>query len=122
MTQVFLVMAALATLATAFTHSYFGERRLIQPLVASSKGVMAGSLAKLVIRLAWHVTSLLWMGQALLLLREALDPGSPDRALIGGIGVLHVAVGLFDAFATRGKHVGWPMLTAIGIFSLLALL
>jgi hypothetical protein len=67
LTAIFLVAAALLTLITAFTHSYFGEQRLIGPLVASSDGVM------------------------------------------------------FDAVLTRGKHIGWPMLTAIGLFSLLAL-
>jgi hypothetical protein len=67
------------------------------------------------------LTSILWIGQTLLLLRAALIPGYLDPAPIGGIGIIHVAVGLFDAVLTRGKHIGWPMLTAIGLFSLLAL-
>ncbi len=121
MSSVFLFAAALTTLITAFTHSFFGEQRLIGPLVGSNDGVMSRLLAKQVIRFAWHLTSLLWIGQALLLLRAAIDPTFLDVALIGGIGVLHVAVGLFDAVVTRGKHIGWPMLTAIGVFALLAI-
>ncbi len=121
MSSVFLFAAALTTLITAFTHSYFGEQRLIGPLVGSNDGVMSRLLAKQVIRFAWHLTSLLWIGQALLLLRAAIDPTFLDVALIGGIGVLHVAVGLFDAVVTHGKHIGWPMLTAIGVFALLAI-
>lgn len=121
MATVFLILAALTTLITAFTHSYFGERRLIGPLVASEDGVMSRLLAKQVVRYAWHLTSLLWIGQALLLLRAATDPQFFDPALIGGIGVLYVAVGLFDAAVTRGQHIGWPLLTAIGVFALLAL-
>jgi hypothetical protein len=100
----FLIVTALTTLATAFTHSYFGETRLIGPLVASNDGVMSRLLAKQVIRFAWHFTTLLWIGQALLLLRAANDPTFLDPTLIGGIGVLYVAVGLFDAIWTRGKH------------------
>jgi hypothetical protein len=122
MTTVLLVAAALTTLITAFTHSYFGEKRLIGPLVASNDGVMARLLAKQVIRFAWHLTSLLWIGQALLLLRAAMDPRFIDSALIGGIGVLHLAVGLIDAIVTRGKHIGWPLLTAIGVFALLTVI
>jgi len=121
MRQVFLVAAAVATLVTAFTHSYFGERRLIGPLVASNAGIMSHLLAKQVVRLAWHLTALLWLGQALLLLREAYAPATPDRALVGGIGVLYLGAGLFDAVYTRGKHIGWPLLTAIGVFSVLSL-
>jgi hypothetical protein len=121
MATAFLILATLTTLITAFTHSYFGEKRLIGPLVASNDGVMSRLLAKQVIRFAWHLTSLLWIGQALLLLRAAVNPQFFDQALIGGIGVLHVAVGLFDAIVTRGKHIGWPLLTAIGVFALLSL-
>jgi hypothetical protein len=83
---------------------------------------MSRQLAKQVVRLAWHLTSLLWIGQALLLLRAATHPEFLDAALIGGIGILHVAAGLFDAFVTRGKHIGWPLLTAIGVFALLSLI
>ena len=106
---------------TAFAHSYFGERRLIAPLVASNAGVMSRELAKQVAR-AWHLTTLMWVGQAALLLREAMRPESLDRAFVLGIGILYIAVGLGDAALTRGKHIGWPLLTAIGIFSLLALI
>jgi hypothetical protein len=118
----FLIAAAITSLVTAGTHSYFGEKRLIGPLVASDDGVMSRQLAKQVVRLAWHLTSLLWIGQALLLLRAATHPEFLDAALIGGIGILHVAAGLFDAFVTRGKHIGWPLLTAIGVFALLSLI
>ncbi len=121
-TPIFLVAAALLTLVTAFTHSYFGERRLIGPLVASNEGVMSRKLAKQVVRFAWHLTSVLWFGQTLLPLRPALIPGYFDPVLIGGIGAIHVAVGLFDGIVTRGKHIGWSMLTAIGVFALLALM
>jgi hypothetical protein len=122
MTRYFLDAAAAATLVTAFTHSYFGERRLIGPLVASSVGVTSRALAKQVVRFAWHLTTMLWVGQALLLLREANAPSSLDRSLIGGIGVSHLVAGLVDAIYTRGKHIGWPLLTAIGFFSLVSLL
>ena len=122
MSSMFLIAAALATLLTAFTHSFFGEKRLIGPLVTSNDGVMSRLLAKQVIRFAWHLTSLLWIGQALLLLRAASNPEYFDQPLIAGIGLLYVGVGLFDAAVTRGKHIGWPLLTAIGVLALLSLI
>jgi hypothetical protein len=33
---------------------------------------------------------------------------------------LFTAIGLYDAYASRGRHVGWPMLTAIGLLALAA--
>lgn len=74
MTSFWLVAAAIVTVVTAATHSVLGERRLIGPLVALGQGVMARPLAQQVIRLAWHMTSVLWVAQALLLLRAAMSP------------------------------------------------
>ena len=121
MSSMFLIAAALTTLLTAFAHSYFEEKRLIAPLVASNDGVMSRLLSKQVIRFAWHFTSLLWIGQALLLLRAASNPQYFDRTLVAGMGLLYVGAGLFDAVVTRGKHIGWPLLTAIGVLAFLSL-
>jgi hypothetical protein len=82
---------------------------------------MSIPLARQVLRFAWHLTSLLWVGQALLLIRFAGSPATFDRVLAGGIGILYVMAGTFDAIFTRGRHIGWPMLMAIGIFALLSL-
>jgi hypothetical protein len=122
MVRFFLAAAGAATLLTAFVHSYFGERRLIGPMMALKTGVMSSALAKQVLRFAWHLTAALWLGQALLLLRGALDPPSVDRVVVGAIGVLHLGAGAFDAIYTRGRHIGWPLLAAIGLFCLLSLL
>ena len=121
MAQYFLIAAAVATLLTAFVHSYFGERLLIGPLVDSHAGVLVHALARQVLRFAWHLLSLLWTGQALLLLRAATTPSSFDRVAVCGLGVLYLLAGTFDAIFTRGKHIGWPLLMAIGFFSLLSL-
>ncbi len=83
---------------------------------------MSRLLAKQVVRYAWHLTSLLWIGQSLLLLRAALNPQYFDPALMVGIGILYIGVGMFDAVATQGKHIGWPLLTATGVFAILSLL
>jgi hypothetical protein len=121
MTSFFLTLAAVSTLLTAFAHSYFGEKRLIGPLVAAGNGVMRSRLAQQVIRLAWHLTSLLWIAQALVLFRAAENIKYFDPTLVAGLGVLYVAIGLVDALVTRGRHLGWPLLLAIGAFALLSL-
>ena len=121
MTSLFLGLAALSTLLTAFAHSYFGEKRLIGPLVTAADGVMRVRLARQVIRLAWHLTSLLWIAQALVLFRAAANIQYFDPTLVGGLGFLYVAIGLVDALVTRGRHLGWPLLLAIGVFALLSL-
>jgi hypothetical protein len=101
-------------LLTAAVHSVLGEKRLIIPLLARDKTVLTQPLSRKVIRFAWHFTSLLMVVSAALI----IWPGSP-RELILFAGAAWLAVGLADAIYTRGQHVGWPLLSAAGLFALL---
>jgi len=122
MSHIFLYCAAACLILTAFTHSWFGERRLIGPVVASGVGVMKRDLARQVLRFAWHLTSGLWLVLAITLAHAAFTGQGAGPLFIALTGVLHLGVGLLDAILTRGQHIGWPMLTLIGVFCLLALL
>jgi len=35
-------------------------------------------------------------------------------------GISFTAIGIYDVIASRGRHVGWPILTGIGLSSLIA--
>ena len=112
--MIWLWISAAAMLATAFAHSYFGERRLIGPILDYDSGVMTRQLARQVTRFAWHFTSILMLLSALLV----VWPGTP-RTLILIAGVTWLAVGLFDAIYTRGRHIGWPLLSAAGLAAII---
>ncbi len=99
---------------TAFVHSFLGERRLIQPLLKIDQGIMAVDLARKVFRFAWHAMAILMLVSAALV----IWPETP-RSLILLTGAAWLAVGLFDAVYTRGRHIGWPLLSASGLFALI---
>lgn len=107
--------AALMTI-TAAVHSALGERHLIQPLITLGTGVMRVALAQRVLRFAWHLTSLLMLVCAFVL----VWPGTP-RTVIAVIGMAWLAAGLFDALYTRGRHIGWPLLVAAGALPLICI-
>ena len=109
-----LWLSAALMVATAFVHGVLGERRLIGPLMTLDQGVMGADLARRVFRLAWHALSLLMLVSA----AAVIWPGTP-RGLILLIGAAWTATGLFDAVYTRGRHIGWPFLTASGALALL---
>ena len=109
-----LWLSAATMVAVAFVHALLGERRLIGPILALNTGVVAVPLGRQVLRFAWHLTSVLMILCALVV----VWPGTA-RALIAITGAVWLAVGLFDGVVTRGKHVGWPFLTAAGVFALL---
>jgi len=116
-----LLTAAILLVITALAHSVLGERRLLGPLLRRREGILASGLARVVIRFAWHLTSVTWAVLALILVQLVRDPATARLWAAAGTGVAFIGVGLLDAIATRGRHVGWPLLAGIGIAALLSL-
>jgi hypothetical protein len=98
---------------TGIAHSIVGEKRLIGPLLTLNIDLLSGYRSNLV-RFAWHFTSLLMIVTALLV----AWPGTP-APLIQITGAMWLIAGVGDAILTRGKHIGWPLLSAAGILALL---
>lgn len=114
--------SAALLLLTGIAHSWLGERRLIGPALADRSGLYARELTRIVTRLAWHVTTMSWVAIAGLMLL-VVDAG--DDALVRGaaliVGIVFLTAGLIDAVLSRGRHVGWPMLTGVGALALASL-
>jgi hypothetical protein len=108
-----LQISAAVMALTAIAHSIVGEKRLIGPLLALNIDLLSGYRSNLV-RFAWHFTSLLMIVTALLV----VWPGSP-ALLIQITGAMWLIAGVGDAILTRGKHVGWPLLSTAGLLALL---
>jgi len=112
--MIWFYLSAAAMVLTAVAHSYFGEKRLIIPILAIDAQVTQRPLARQVIRFAWHFTSLFMISTAVFV----LWPGVP-QSLVLLTGLLWLGAGVFDAIMTKGKHIGWPLITAAGIFALI---
>ncbi len=106
-------IAASLMVLTALAHSVIGEKRLIGPTLALNQGVMAAPLGRQVMRFAWHFTSVLMILCAIIV----AFPQTP-HALNAVIGGAWLAMGLFDLVWTKGKHIGWPLLTTAGACAL----
>jgi hypothetical protein len=79
MSDALLLVAALLLIVTSAVHSVVGERRLLGPVLARREGILKSSLARFVLRFAWHITSVAWAVIALILLALVLDPPGPAR-------------------------------------------
>lgn len=121
MNTALLWIASVTMVLTAVTHSIFGERRLIIPLLALNQGVMARQLSRDVMRLAWHGTSILLAALAYVLAYQALNPDLAQRPVVVAIGIAMTGFGLLDAIISKGRHIGWPLLTLSGLCTLAAL-
>lgn len=117
-----LLSAALLLVVTAAVHSVVGERRLIGPVLARHDGILKSPLARFILRFAWHITSVAWAVIALILLALVLDPPAVRWWAAAGTGAAFTTIGVFTAISSRGRHIGWPFLTGIGLAALASLL
>lgn len=111
--MIFLHLSAATMVLTGLTHSYFGEKRLIVPILASELPVANDPLGRMVIRLAWHFTTILMVLNACVMIWPATPNG-----LIMVTTAVWLVVGLIDAALTKGRHIGWPLITLAGGFGL----
>lgn len=95
---------------TALVHSWLGEKRIVAPILVYHDGVMQRPLARTIVRYAWHVTSALMIATAL----AVAWPGTPS-GLVLAIGAIWLTLGMTSLVASRGKHVGWPVLMGAGL-------
>ena len=106
-------LASAAMVLTAFLHSWFGEKRLMRPLLALDTGLLGIPRVRRMIRFSWHFTSALKILCAVVV----SWPGTPAMP-IAIIGAVWLAVGVFSLVSSRGRHVGWVPLTLAGLFAL----
>ena len=119
--QAALTVASLLLVATMGVHSILGQKRLIRPILKQGAGVMRNPLARFILPFGWHLMSLFGLIIAAILFAWAW---APDQARPIGLvmtGIIFTASGIWDAIGSKGKHVGWPPLTLIGLLALAAL-
>ena len=117
MEQTALTVTAILIIMTMCVHSVLGQRRLIRPLLDEGAGVMQRPLARFIVPFAWHLTSLIGLILATILLAWAWAPDDARVIGLGMTGAVFTIAGLFDAIGSRGQHVGWAPLTLIGLAS-----
>lgn len=92
--------AAIGFSVLALAHSVLGERELLRPLFARPWEIGLPRVAvERVLRFAWHLTSVAWLGLA------ALALGVSAWGVLGGVALIS---GLVVFFSLRG-HLAWPI-------------
>lgn len=89
----------------AVVHSVLGERELLQPLFVArwELGIPRYAVER-ILRFAWHLTSIAWVGLAALLLDV------PAAVAVGAVCLLSGAV----IFASLRGHLAWPLFLVAG--------
>jgi hypothetical protein len=115
-----LKIAAALIFALGAAHSYLGERYLLMRLFRrdSLPKLLGGTeFTKQTLRFAWHLITVAWWGLALLLL-QAAQGGLTATSAVQVIGWTAIVSGLFPLVFTRGRHLSWIVMFAIGALAL----
>ncbi|HEY1137990.1 MAG TPA: hypothetical protein VGE64_10910 [Xanthomonadaceae bacterium] len=115
-----LTIAAGLIFALGAAHSYLGERYLLSRLLRRDNlpKLLGGTdFTKQTLRFAWHVTTVAWWGFAILLLQAERGELSATTA-VSVIGWTAIASALLPLVITRGRHLSWIVMLAIGALAL----
>jgi hypothetical protein len=115
-----LYSAACILALIGIAHSYLGERYLLARLSRHgdlSKVFRNPGFVFQVMRLAWHIASIAWLGFAALLTLIAHGPLTAEAigTAIGIIFLVHSAASLILA---RGKHLSWLLFLAVAALTM----
>lgn len=116
-----LSIAAILATGVGVAHSWLGERYILTRLFRRPDlPHLFGSdqFTRRTLRFAWHLTSVAWWGFAALLLVLAQGDGADLRTrTLQVIAVTFAIHALVTAIASRGRHLAWPVFTAIAVLA-----
>lgn len=111
-----LKVAAFCAVGLGIAHSLLGERYILQPLF--DRDVLPRRSNE-ILRFAWHLTSVAWIGFAGILLLLA-EPILPYRNVAMVVAVTFFISGAITLYASRGRHLAWPVFLFIGAVAFVA--
>jgi len=111
-----IIAAALVIFITAL-HVILGERYLIARLWQHDnlpKLLGSDVFTKRVLRFAWHLTTVAWLGFAVILWMSAFHDGELNRvSIMSVIEISFLLSALLSLIVTRGRHLSWIVFLAI---------
>ncbi len=119
--NIYLALAGCLAILVGLAHSIVGEWLLIGRLTREGLPPLAGSqeFARRTLRFSWHLTTVLGLGFAAILLRLswASSPG-PDVGFIETATALScLATSLLALIISRGKHPAWLALLGVAVLT-----
>jgi hypothetical protein len=114
MVTIALIAAAVLIAVLGVAHSILGEKHIIRWLLAHDLPHLFGgrSFTAGTIRFAWHVTTVLFLGLAGVLVVVA--SGASASAVLMVIGSTFILSSVLPIWFTRGRHISWIVLLVAG--------
>ena len=108
MRDLLLQSSGLAAIAAALIHGVLGETKVFARATIEPKRL------RNLIRLVWQAGTVAWIGGGVLLIAAPWMASDPARHwIIVTFGCVFGFGALANAWATRGRHFGWMVLSAV---------
>ena len=114
----FYLTGAMLGVIVAASHSYLGERHIVVRLLKREDlPKLRGSdkFTRQILRFAWHLTSLAWLGFAAILFYSAIGKQGNMQIIVQIIAVTFAIHAIVTFVATRGRHYAWVIFGGIAI-------
>ena len=115
-------IVAFLLVSIGIAHSYLGEKYILIRLFRRDnlpKLYGGTDFTKNTLRFAWHLTTLCWLGFAVIAIY--LVQPEPDPSVIANvIGVTFILHGVVALLGSRAKHFAWPVFLVIGVCALIS--
>ena len=108
MRDLLLQCSGLAAIAAALIHGVLGETKVLPRATIEPKRL------RTLIRLVWQAGTVAWIGCGVLLMAAPWMASEPARHwIVVTLACVFAFGALANALATRGRHFGWMVLSAV---------
>jgi hypothetical protein len=117
-----LILAAALLFYVGLMHSWIGGKRLINPILRRADlPIILGSIenTRLTLWAGWHLLSLFWWGQAVVLIVIEVAPGMAISAMLLTLSASSALAGALALILSRGKHKSWIMFLPLAFITLI---
>ena len=112
------IFSALLLFLVGVMHSALGGPHLVHPLAnRHDLPVILGSRknSRLTLLIGWHALTLVWWGQAAVLLVLAKDPALAVPAFLMSVSVVSALLGVAAICLSRGRHMSWVFFLPLAV-------
>ena len=108
MRDLLLQCAGVAAIAAAIIHGIIGETKVF------ARATIEPPRLRNLLRLVWQASTVAWIGGGVLLIAAPLMASEPARHwIVVTLACVFAFGALGNAWATRGRHFGWMVFSAV---------
>jgi hypothetical protein len=117
-----LILAAALLFSAGLMHSVVGGKRLINPIIEwVDLPIILGSIenTRLTLWVGWHLLSVFWWGQAVVLVVIEVAPSMAVSAMLLSLSACSALAGVLALILSRAKHKSWIMFLPLAFITLI---